>query len=63
MKELILENRRAIIWSQQFHNDSKLEMTVREWLRIEEPDFYHDFFSTYAKMGQMLNVLGDYVQK
>lgn len=45
VEELNLENRSATIRSRRFHSDNKLEMAVREWWRMEHPNFYHDLFA------------------
>jgi len=44
VEEQNLETRGVTIRSRRFHSDNKLEMTVREWWRMEHPIFYHDFF-------------------
>jgi len=39
VEELNLEQRGVTIRSRRFHGDNKLEMTVREWWRMEHPQF------------------------
>ena len=54
VEELNLENREVTIRSRRFHIDNKLEMAVREWWRMEHPNFYPDSApppQTYAKTG------------
>ena len=45
-----------------FHGDEEMEMAVREWLRLQEPDFYmYRVFKTFAEMGaKYIDVLVDY---
>jgi len=40
------------------------EVAIREWLRIQDPDFYRNgFFNTRSEIGKCVSVPGDYGEK
>jgi hypothetical protein len=46
------------------HSNEKVEMSVREWLRMQEFDFYRDgIFKFVPRWDKRINVLEDYVEK
>jgi hypothetical protein len=41
-----------------------MEMAVREWLRVQKPDFHRNgIFKLVARWDKRINVHGDYVVK
>jgi hypothetical protein len=48
----------------QFHKNKEVEMAAGEWLRMQEPDFYHGrIFKLVPRWDKCINVLGDYAEK
>jgi len=44
-----------------FHSNGAVEMTVREWLQIQQPEFYRDeIFKLMPTWDSCINVLGEY---
>jgi hypothetical protein len=48
----------------RFHSNEEVQMAVREWLRVQEPDFYSDgVFKLVPRWDKCISVLGDHVNK
>jgi hypothetical protein len=48
----------------RFQSNEEVDMTVREWLRKQEPYFYGDgIFKLVPKWNKCTNVIGDYAEK
>jgi hypothetical protein len=45
-------------------NDDEVEMAVRDWLGMQQPDFYRDgIFKLVPRCDKCISVLGDYAEK
>jgi hypothetical protein len=48
----------------RWHGNEEVEMAVREWLRMQHPDLYHDgIFKLAPRWEKCTNLLGDCVKK
>jgi hypothetical protein len=51
---------KQLLASHRFHNTEKVEITNREWLRKQKPDFHRDgIFKLVPRLDKRVSVFGD----
>jgi hypothetical protein len=55
---------KQLMGSREFHNNEKVEIDVREWLRMQNPDFHRDgIFTLVPQWHKCVSVLADRPEK